>query len=104
MLGQIEIYIVEISGDVGQDNRSTVFHGTATDTLPKFLVVGLCHGSPTHIRQDHWPKYIAKVLRRRLRTLQMEPLSILPGSSWQKRYIESFNGKMLERFLNGKLF
>gem|GEM_PF-7086229 len=34
----------------------------------------------------------------------MEPLSIQPGSSWQNRYIESFNGKMLERFLNGKPF
>src|SRR5262245_1941358 len=34
----------------------------------------------------------------------MDPLSIQPGSSWQNRYIESFNGKMLERFLNGKLF
>ena len=36
--------------------------------------------------------------------LQVSPLYIEPGSPWENGYVESFNGKMREQFLNGELF
>lgn len=62
------------------------------------------HGVPQHIRSDNGPEFIARKLRRWLKTLQVEPLYIEPGSPWENGYIESFNGKMREQFLKGELF
>ena len=64
----------------------------------------LHHGVPQHMRSDNGPEFIAKKLRRGLKTLQVEPLYIEPGSPWENGYIESFNGKMRAQFLNGELF
>ena len=65
----------------------------------------LHHGVPQHIRSDNYgPEFIARKLRRWLKTLQVEPLYIEPGSPWENGYIESFNGKMRAQFLNGELF
>lgn len=64
----------------------------------------LHHGVPQHIRSDNGPEFIARKLRRWLKTLQVEPLSIEPGSPWENGYIESFNGQMRAQFLNGELF
>ena len=50
------------------------------------------------------PEFIARTLRRGLKTLGVEPLYIEPGSPWENGYLESFNGKMRDQFLNGELF
>ena len=50
------------------------------------------------------PEFIAKKLRRWLKTLEVEPVYIEPGSPWENGYVESFNGKMRDQFLNGELF
>lgn len=64
----------------------------------------LKHGLPKHIRSDNGPEFIAIKLRRWLKGLAIEPLFIEPGSPWENGYIESFNGKMRDQFLNGELF
>lgn len=64
----------------------------------------LSHGIPMHIRSDNGPEFIAIKLRHWLKVLQVAPLYIEPGSPWENGYIESFNGKMREQFLNGELF
>lgn len=64
----------------------------------------LSHGLPTHIRSDHGPEFIAHKLRHWLNVLQVAPLYIAPGSPWENGYVESFNGKMREQFLNKELF
>ena len=61
-------------------------------------------GIPTHIRSDNGPEFIASKLRQWLNALQVAPLYIEPGSPWENGYVESFNGKMREQFLNGELF
>lgn len=58
----------------------------------------LHHGVPQHIRSDNGSKFIAKKLRRWLKTLEVEPLYIKPGSPWENGYIESFNGKMRDQY------
>lgn len=60
---------------------------------------------PQHIRSDNYgPEFIATTLRRWLKTLEVEPLYIEPGSPWENGYSELFNGKMRTQFLNGELF
>ena len=64
----------------------------------------LSRGIPTHIRSDNGPEFIARKLRQWLTQLNVAPLYIEPGSPWENGYVESFNGKMREQFLNGELF
>lgn len=64
----------------------------------------LSRGIPTHIRSDNGPEFIASKLRHWLMQLNVAPLYIEPGSPWENGYVESFNGKMREQFLNGELF
>ena len=64
----------------------------------------LSRGKPQHIRSDNGPEFIAKRLRHWLTSLQVKPLFIEPGSPWENGYVESFNGKMRDQFLNGELF
>ena len=64
----------------------------------------LRRGIPKHIRSDNGPEFIANTLRQWLKQLEVDPLYIEPGSPWENGYVESFNGKMRDQFLNGELF
>jgi transposase InsO family protein len=64
----------------------------------------LKYGVPKHIRSDNGPEFIAKKLVGWLRTLEVQPLFIQPGSPWENGYCESFNGKMRYELLNGEIF
>jgi transposase InsO family protein len=64
----------------------------------------LSRGIPKHIRSDNGPEFIARKLRAWLKGLDVTPLYIQPGSPWENGYVESFNGKMRDQFLNGELF
>ena len=64
----------------------------------------LTKGIPKHIRSDNGPEFIAKKLIKWLKTLDVSPLFIEPGSPWENGYGESFNGKMRYELLNGEIF
>jgi len=64
----------------------------------------LKHGIPKHIRSDNGPEFIAKKLVNWMKSLEVQPLFIQPGSPWENGYCESFNGKMRFEFLNGEIF
>jgi transposase InsO family protein len=74
------------------------------DVLMILADLFLSRGIPTHIRSDNGPEFIARKLRQWLKALEVTPLYIEPGSPWENGYVESFNGKMREQFLNGELF
>ncbi len=61
-------------------------------------------GVPVHIRSDHGSEFIARRLRAWLDRLAVKPLFIEPGSPWENGYIESFNGKMRDEFLDREIF
>ena len=61
-------------------------------------------GSPEYIRSDNGPEFIAKKLRNWLRDVDEHTLYIEPGSPWENGYVESFNSKMRDEFLNVTLF
>jgi putative transposase len=42
--------------------------------------------------------------RNWLKTLDIKPLYIQPGSPWENGYVESFNGKLRDKMLNGEFF
>ena len=61
-------------------------------------------GVPEHIRSDNGPELTAEVVRRWLKTLEVKPLYIEPGSPWENGYVESFHGKLRDELLNGEIF
>ena len=62
------------------------------------------HGVPDHIRSDNGPEFVAKAVRGWLDRLDVKPLYIEPGSSWENGYCESFNGKLRDEFLAREIF
>jgi transposase InsO family protein len=61
-------------------------------------------GIPEHIRSDNGPEMTAEVVRSWLKTLEVRPLYIEPGSPWENGYVESFHGRLRDELLNGELF
>src|SRR5260370_38704106 len=64
----------------------------------------LVRGIPEHIRSDNGPEFIAKELRQWLPKVGTRTLYIEPGSPWENGYCESFNGKLRDEWLNGRIF
>jgi transposase InsO family protein len=60
-------------------------------------------GVPVHIHSENGPEFIFNRFRGWLERLEVRPLYIEPGSPWENGYIESFNGKMQDEFINGEL-
>jgi putative transposase len=52
----------------------------------------LLRGSPSHLRSDNGPEFIAYAVQTWLRDRQCQTLYITPGSPWENPFIESFNG------------
>jgi transposase InsO family protein len=75
--------------------------GTVIKTLADIM---LFRGTPQYIRSDNGPEFIAKDLRKWLSDVGTLTTYIEPGSPWENGYIESFNSRMREEFLNGELF
>ena len=74
------------------------------DVIEVLSFLFLTRGTPKYIRSDNGPEFIAVALREWLQKLNVETLFIEPGSPWENGYIESFNGKMRDQFLNGEIF
>lgn len=81
----------------GSSARST----SSTNTQTKLITE---HGTPEHIRSDNGPEFVAKHLVYWLDALNVKASLITPGSPWENGFIESFNGRMRDEFLNGELF
>jgi putative transposase len=61
-------------------------------------------GVPEHIRSDNGPEFVAKELRQWLADTGAKTPYIEPGSPWENGYCESFNSKLRDELLNGKIF
>ena len=64
----------------------------------------ILRGCPEYIRSDNGPEFVARRLREWLNNLGIITTYIEPGSPWENGYIESFNSRMRDEFLNGELF
>lgn len=61
-------------------------------------------GAPRHIRSDNGSEFIAKDIQRWLADLEIDALYIEPGAPWQNGYIESFNSRFRDEFLEMNYF
>ena len=61
-------------------------------------------GIPNYIRSDNGPEFTARAIRKWLARLGVKTLFIEPGSPWENGYIESFNGKLRDEFLDREIF
>jgi transposase InsO family protein len=59
-------------------------------------------GMPCYIRSDNGSEFIEKELRAWFAKIGVRTTFIEPGSPWENGYIESFNGKMRDEFLNAE--
>jgi transposase InsO family protein len=77
---------------------------TSLEVIDVLAELFLKRGLPEHVRSDNGPEFVADALRSWFKTLDVAPLYIHPGSPWENGYIESFNGKLRDEFLNGEIF
>jgi putative transposase len=61
-------------------------------------------GAPAFVRFDNGPEFIAAAVADWCRFNDVATVFIDPGSPWQNAWIESFNGRLRDEFLNGWQF
>jgi putative transposase len=61
-------------------------------------------GAPKYLRFDNGPEFIAVAVADWCRFNSTDTVFIDPGSPWQNAWIESFNGRLRDEFLNGQQF
>jgi len=61
-------------------------------------------GAPVYVRFDHGPEFIAYAVSDWCRFNHTGTAFIDPGSPWQNAWIESFNGRLRDEYLNGQIF
>lgn len=62
------------------------------------------YGTPTHLRSDNGPEFIAYAIQDWLREKNVKTIYITPGSPWENAYIESFHDKLRDECLNREIF
>jgi len=71
------------------------------EVLAKLMIT---HGTPEYLRSDNGSEFTARAVRKWLQDVGTITTYIEPGSPWENAYIESFNSRMRDGFLNGELF
>ena len=77
---------------------------TSQEVIDKLFELFILRGIPEHIRSDNGSEFTAKAIRKWLSDLEVKTLYIEPGSPWENRYIESFNGKLQDELLKREIF
>ena len=71
------------------------------DTIEELLKL---YPAPTHLRMDNGPEFIAHALQEWCTGNSSATAYIPPGSPWENPFVESFNGRFKDEFLNIELF
>jgi putative transposase len=66
--------------------------------------IAAVRGAPIYLRFDNGPEFIANAVADWCRFNGAATVFIDPGSPWQNAWIESFNGRLRDEFLNGHRF
>lgn len=74
------------------------------DLIEALAGLMLLHGTPEYLRSDNGSEFTAKKVRQWLCAVGVITAYIEPGSPWENGYIESFNARMRDEFLNGEIF
>ena len=76
----------------------------SSDVIETLADLMLERGTPTHIRSDNGPEFVAKAVREWIAAVGAHTAYIEPGSPWENGYVESFNSKLRDELLNGEVF
>ena len=76
----------------------------STDVLETLADVMIVRGTPTYIRSDNGPEFIALTLRKWIADVGTQTAYIEPGSPWENGFCESFNSKLRDELLNLEVF
>jgi len=74
------------------------------DVIERLSELFIFRDIPEYIRSDNGPEFVSKKVRHWLKASGVQTLYIEPGSPWENGYIESFNGKFRDEFLNLEIF
>jgi len=74
------------------------------DVIQVLEYLFMVRGIPGNIRSDNGPEFVAEAIKKWLRENYVDTLYIEPGCPWQNGYIESFNGKLRNEFLDMEIF
>ena len=77
---------------------------TGTDVRRVLAGVVGQRGAPTRIRSDNGSEFICAALRCWLPSRGTEPIPVAAGSPWENGYIESFNSRFRDEFLEAEEF
>ena len=77
---------------------------TSEDVLERLSDLFVRRGVPEHIRSDNGSEFTARCVREWLGRVGVKTLYIEPGSPWENGYVESFNGKLRDEFLERESF
>jgi transposase InsO family protein len=61
-------------------------------------------GAPMYVRSDNGAEFIEKALKKWMARNGADTIHIEPGKPWQNGFIESFNSKVRDEFLNEEIF
>jgi transposase InsO family protein len=61
-------------------------------------------GAPTRIRSDNGSEFICAALRTWLPAKGAEPIPVAAGKPWENGFIESFNSRLRDEFLEAEVF
>lgn len=67
---------------------------TASDVIDTLTDIFIRRWAPQFIRFDNGPEFIAELIRKWLKDLNVQIAFIEPGSPWENGYIESINRKL----------
>lgn len=76
----------------------------SNDVIDVLSDLFILRGVPGHIRSDNGPEFIAKAVQAWITAVGAQTAYITPGSPWENGYIESFNARLRDEFLNGEIF
>jgi putative transposase len=76
----------------------------AQDVIGVLEYLFALRGAPRYLRSDNGPEFVAQRIKVWLAQRQTGPLFIEPGSPWENAYIESFNSRLRNEFLNVEVF
>jgi len=76
----------------------------AIDVMCTLVDLFSTRGAPMYLRSDNGPEFIEKALTRWLAKNGTSTIYIEPGKPWQNCFIESFNSKVRDEFLNMEVF
>jgi len=71
------------------------------ETLSNLIIT---KGQPEYLRSDNGSEFTSNKIREWLARTGVITAHIEPGSPWENGYIESFNARMRDEFLNGEMF